>query len=304
MTEYGGQTAIIRAHTGEKGAGATAAFPFDRATIDRFRKAFPRARWRDDLHAWFVPGTTAERRLNRWLGRELGAVSLYDDERGRDAFAFDPIESPYLTAGDELEVRTPYSRTVLALLRDIPWARWEPEQKCWHVPFRSVDEVRRRWTAIEAAARRAEPEERRRRWDAAKGSAAQLESAARAQEKRQQRHPLPPGALPPFGGIVMTREHGAIIFTDITGELVEADVRERFYSDVAPREPVLIWGEWRRPTLSDLIETWPARHPPTDEDRARGWWQPTLDDLRHERKKARSIERAQETRRAKARPVT
>ena len=300
MTEQGGQAAVVRAYSDGKQTGATAAFPFDRATVERFREAFPRARWRDDLQAWFVPGTTAERRLRRWLDRELGAVSSYDDERGRDAFAFDPIESPYLTAGDDLEIRTPYSRTVLALLRDIPWARWEPAQKRWHVPFRSLDEVRRRWTAIEAAARRAEPDERRKRWDAAKNSAARAESAARAKEKRQRRHPLPPEALPPSGRIVMTRDHGTIIFTDITGELVEADARERFYPDVAPREPVLIWGEWRKPTLSELIDTWPAKQPPTEEECSRGWWQPTLDELRDERKKAKSLERAQETRRRKA----
>jgi hypothetical protein len=32
--------------------GATAAFPYDRMTVERFREAFPRARWRDDLGAW------------------------------------------------------------------------------------------------------------------------------------------------------------------------------------------------------------------------------------------------------------
>ena len=299
MNEHGGQTAV-RVCSGEKQAGATAVFPFDRATIERFRKAFPRARWSDDLQAWFVPGTTAERRLGRWLDRELGAVSGYDNERGRDAFAFDPIESPYLTASDELEVRTPYSRTVLALLRDIPWARWEPEQKCWHVPFRSVDAVRRRWPEIEAAARRAEPEERRKRRDARKGSTALAEHAAGVRERQRRRYPLPPEPFPPLGRVVMTRGRGAVVFTDITGELVEADTRARFYPDVAPQEPSLVWGEWRRPSLSELIETWPARREPTDDDHARGWWQPTLDELRQERKKARSIERAQETRRREA----
>jgi hypothetical protein len=274
-------------------------FPFDRATVERFRKVFPRARWRDDLQAWFVPGTTAERRLGRWLDRELGAVSSYDDERGRDAFAFDPIESPYLKAGDDLEIRTPYSRSVLAQLRDIPWASWAPEQKCWHVRFRSLDALRRRWPAIEAAARRAEPEERRKRRDARKGSAAQAEHDARAREKRRRRHPLPPEPLPVPGEVVMTRGHGAIIFTDITGELVEADIRARFYPDVAPEEAALIWGEWRKPTLSELIETWPARHPPADEERARGWWRGTLDELREERKKARTIERALATRQSR-----
>jgi hypothetical protein len=300
MTEHGGQTAIVRAYRGEKQAGATAVFPFDRATVERFRKVFPRARWRDDLQAWFVPGTTAERRLGRWLDHELGAVSAYDDERGRDAFAFDPIESPYLRVGDDLEIRTPYSRTVLAQLRDIPWARWEPEEKCWHVSFRSVDALRRRWPAIEAAAHRAEPEERRKRRDAEKGSAARAEHAARVREKQRRRYPLPPEPLPVLGHVVMTRGHGAVIFTDITGELVGADIRARFYPDVAPQEPALIWGDWRKPTLSELIETWPARHPPTDDEHTRGWWQPTLDELREERKKARSIERARETRRRKA----
>lgn len=50
--------------------GAAAAFPYDRMTVERFRKTFPRARWNDDLKAWFVLGKTAARRFDRWL--ELG----------------------------------------------------------------------------------------------------------------------------------------------------------------------------------------------------------------------------------------
>jgi hypothetical protein len=296
MSEHG-QTAIVRPHSGEKRAGATAVFPFDRATVDRFRKVFPRARWRDDLQAWFVPGTTAERRLNRWLDRELGAISGYDDERGRDAFAFDPIESPYLSAGDDLEIRTPYSRAILAQLRDIEWAWWEPARKCWHVPFRSLDQLRRRWPAIEAAAQHGEPAERRKRREAEKGSSEWSDRAAQAREKRRRHYPLPPEPLPVTGRVVMTRCYRGVIFTDITGELVEADIRARFYPDVAPQEQALIWGEWRRPTLAELIAAWPARQPPTEDERQRGWWRPTLDELREERKRARSIERGQATRR-------
>ena len=37
---------------GDGAPGATAAFPYDRMTVERFREAFPRARWRDDLGAW------------------------------------------------------------------------------------------------------------------------------------------------------------------------------------------------------------------------------------------------------------
>jgi len=109
--------------------GATAAFPYDRLTVERFRLAFPRARWRDDLRAWFVPGTTAERRLNRWLGREMSGVLTYADERGRDSFAFQPLESRYLEITDDLRIRTPYSKTVVEELRAVPWAArvWSPE---------------------------------------------------------------------------------------------------------------------------------------------------------------------------------
>lgn len=299
MSEQGGRTAVVGAYSGDKQAGATAVFPFDRATVERFRDAFPRARWRDDLQAWFVPGTTAERRLTRWLERELSAVSSYEDERGRDAFSFDPIASPYLKAGEELEIRTPYSRAVVAQLRDVPWARWEAEDKSWRVPFRSLDELRRRWPAIETAAQRAEPEERRKRRTARKGSEAQVEQAARSREKRRRRHPLPPEPLPVAGKVLMTRHYGAVIFTEITGELVEADVRAGFYPDVAPREPALIWGEWRKPTLSELVETWPAKQPPTNAERAQGWWRATLEELREERRKARTVERAVATRRGR-----
>jgi hypothetical protein len=135
---------------GDGAPGATAAFPYDRMTVERFR-------------AWFVPGRTAERRLTAWSGREWTGVLAHADERGRDAFAFEPVESPYLETTDDLVVRTPYSRAVVAELRAVPWARWDPASKAWRVPFRSLEELRRRWPAIEDAARRAEPAERRKR---------------------------------------------------------------------------------------------------------------------------------------------
>ena len=88
--------------------GATAAFPYDRMTVERFREGFPRARWRDDLRTWFVPGTTAERRPTAWASRDWSGVLAFDG-RGRDAFAFEPITSSYLEVADDLAVRTPYS---------------------------------------------------------------------------------------------------------------------------------------------------------------------------------------------------
>jgi hypothetical protein len=81
MTSSGNAQPEVRVLRGDK-PGATATFPFDRMTVERFRKDFPQARWREDLQAWFVPGTTAERRLNRWLGRELPSTFGFADERG------------------------------------------------------------------------------------------------------------------------------------------------------------------------------------------------------------------------------
>jgi len=300
MPSETGKVLEIQASGNDK-PGAAATFPYDRMTVERFREAFPRARWRDDLKAWFVPGTTAGRRLDRWLGREFGGMTTYADERGRDAFTFDPIESPYLEAADDLRIRTPYSRTVLAELRDVPWAWWDSDLKAWRVPYRSADMLRKRWPAIEAAARSAEPEERRRRQKmrmAAGGKAAES-----MRERRRRRYPVPADILPPLGRVVMIHGHGAIIFTDIAGELVEDEVREKHYPKVAAENGTLIWGDWRRPTLAELVETWPARQPPGEAELRRGWWQPTLDELRDERRKARSAERAQATRRAKRPPA-
>jgi hypothetical protein len=224
---------------GDDTPGATATFPYDRMTVERFRKAFPRARWRDDLHAWFVPGTRAEQRLTAWVSREWSGVLAYADQRGRDAFAFEPISSPYLEVADGFVVRTPYSQTVLAELREVPWARWDPALKAWRVPFRSFEELRRRWPAIEGAARRAEPEERRKREESRRASPEHAERRAEAAERRRHRYPVPEDALPPLDRVLMTHT-GCVVFEAISGELVEPMIAARFYPGVAARPAALI----------------------------------------------------------------
>lgn len=278
--------------------GATAAFPFDRMTVERFRAAFPRARWRDDLGAWFVPGSTAERRLHAWSSREWTGVLAYADERGRDAFAFEPISSPYLEVADDLAVRTPYSRDVVAELRMVPWARWDPASKAWHVPFRSVDELRRRWPAIEDAARHAGPEERRKRAADRKASPEHGEKLAETAERRRNRYPVPEDALPPLGRVLMTHV-GCVMLEEVTGEVVDAETASRFYPRVAAGTGALIWTRRRRPTHGELVQAWPAKSGPEPAEFARGWWQATIGTLREERRRAASLERAQATRRSK-----
>jgi hypothetical protein len=288
----------VRPADGEK-PGATAAFPFDRMTVERFRAAFPRARWRDDLKAWFGPGVRAAGRLDRWLGRELAGVLAYADERGRDAFAFEPIESRYLAGKDEIEIRTPFSRTVVEELRQVPWARWDEDTKAWRVPYRSWHELAQRWPAIEEAAQRNEPEAKRRRREEQRGTPGNEAARELATERRRHRYPVPTSELPPSDRIVMTPS-GAVLFTDVNGEVADEAIVQRFYPDIASSMGTLVWGLWRKPSHAELIGAWPSHWPPSERERARGWWLPSLEELREERRKARSTEKAAATRKAKA----
>jgi hypothetical protein len=299
VTEVTEQFSATQREAGEGSPGATAAFPYDRMTVERFRAAFPRARWRDDLGAWFVPGTSAERRLNSWSSREWSGVLSYADERGRDAYTFEPLASPYLEAADDLVVRTPYSRDVVAELRQVPWARWDRATKAWRVPFRAFEELRRRWPVIEEAAFRAEPEERRKRARSRKVSPDHADRLAEAAERRRKRYPISEEHLPPLGHVLMTHA-GCVVLEAVTGEVVEAPVATRFYPGVVDGDGTLIWATRRRPTHDELVRTWPAREAPGQVELARGWWQPTIETLREERRKAASLERAQATRRSKS----
>ena len=93
---------------------------------------------------------------------------------------------------------------------------------------------------------------------------------------------------------------GCVVFEAVTGELAEPMIAARFYPGVTAGPPALIWAAWRRPVHAELVKAWPARTAPSPADLARGWWQPTIEVLREERRRAASLERAQATRRAKA----
>lgn len=291
----GGELNDVRIREEDDGRGAIVAFPFDAAFVEGFRQAFSRARWSNRLRAWRLPGTTAVRRVTRWLDRELRAAFTNADERGRDSFSFEPIISPYLRTDSEIIVRTPYARTVVAELRAVPWAWWNGEDKAWHIPFRSVDALRERWAAIEAAAQRNEPEARKMRSAAAKSTPEYEGAKARPNERRRQRYSVPATALPPLDRVLMSH-HGPLVVMDVTGEIVPAEIARQHYPWSELQRDDLIWALWRRPTHDELIKAWPARHQPAADDFAQGWWQPTLAELRDARRTARSLERAVETR--------
>ena len=279
--------------------GAEASFSFDRMAIERFRHAFPRARWSDERKSWFVPGKMANRRIERWLAQEAEMLARHGDSKGRDAFAFDPISSPYLEVSEDLRVRTPYSKTVLEELRAVPWASWDDKLRAWRVPFRSFEELRRRWPKIEIAAQYAEPEERKRRREAARDSEAYKAAQQHNAERRRRRYPLPAGDLPPLGRPVATEQYGIVVFNEVSGELVEQLELTASYPNAMRKEGDYVWGKWRSATLPELVRTWPARKPAGAEERSRGWWQPTLAELRVARRNARSVQRRKQNRDAR-----
>ncbi|MBY3034288.1 hypothetical protein HF265_35340 [Rhizobium leguminosarum] len=267
----------------------TVAFAFDRMTVARFREVFPNARWSDTLQAWTVPGKTARRRIDRWLASEDARHSPFEEERGRDAYQFEPILSSYLQVYDRgFRIKTPFSRTVVDELRQIPFARWNGDDKVWEIPFASYDDLQHRWEAIEEAARRAEPEERRKRAEARKGTEEEAKARRRTQERKKRRLPVSSDDLPPISRPVATSAFGIVVITEVTGEIVDPEEVVEHHPDASDEH---VWAEWRAAPLEELVHTWPLRDPPGEYEKIRGWWQPTLDELRDARRTAKSRER-------------
>lgn len=267
--------------------GADVSFPFDRMTVERFRKRFPRARWSDSRQTWFVPGRTASGRFTRWLAEMEAEADAFADAKGRDAFDFDPIASIYLKlVRSGFHIKTPYSRTVVDRLREVPYSRWDSDLKLWHVPFQSFQDLKDRWPEIEKAARRNEPEERRRRADERRGTEQEAKSKARTAERKRRRYPLNSDDLPPVGRVVAI-QYGLVVFEGMTGELVDPEVVGEFYLSITDDH---VWGIWRKPTFEELLQAWPSKTPPAH---GAEWWQPTIEELRPARRAA-SRKRAQQ----------
>jgi hypothetical protein len=180
-----------------------------------------------------------------------------------------------------MEVVTPYSRTIVERMRDVPFGFWDADRRVWTVPYRSYEQLRRLWSQIEEAAKRNEPEERKKRRIENRGSDKERAARARAAERRRRCYPMDPENLPPFGRPVMTSEYGIVVFVDCDGEPVDPATLRSSYSDVAVASDYVL-GRWRPPTLDELVKTWPLRP---------GAAQPTLDELRVARKAAARRER-------------
>lgn len=275
--------------------------PHDRMTVERFREAFPRARWSERRQAWFVPGRTAQRRIGRWMAEMEAEADVFADEKGRDAFAFDPIESTYLEAAPAaLLIRTPYSKKLVSEIREIRDARWDSDRRVWTVPYRSYEDLRNRWPIIEGIAARSEPEARKKRREAIRDTEEEEFAKARSRERRRKRYPVPVDRVPPFDRALST-SIGVIVFVALDGELADAQAIDAFYYPPVDGGEYL-WVSWRPGTLEQLVTTWPAKSDPTTEERRRGWWQPTLEELRAARRDARSREKSRQRRFMSASP--
>lgn len=243
-----------------------------------------------------MPGTTAARRLAAWTAQELETLDRHADERGRDAFVFEPLESPYLTVADDLRVRTPYSRTIVEALRSIPWARWDPGERIWRVPFRSYEELKARWPEIEEAARRNEPEARRKRREAQKAEASDEANLIQT-ERRRRRYPVPSSDLPPLGCPVATANWGVVVFEAIDVAPLAAQPAVGLYPHVQGDVSRYVWAHWRMPTLQEIYRTRPPRK---DEEpggkSTSGWWWASREDLQERARKLREVERVQRSR--------
>jgi hypothetical protein len=285
---------------GEK-PGAFVAFPYDRELVQRFRETFPRARWREEEACWFVPGSTAPERLDAWLSRELAALDRHADAKGRDAYSFDPLESRYLVVGEDLGIRTPYSRTVVEIMRTIPWARWDPEERLWRAPFRSYEALKACWPAIEEAARRNEPEARRQRREEQKEQPRDPDAVALQGERRRRRYPVPGDDLPPLDQPVTVFEFGVVVFERLGEELIAKDAVPVAYPHMTAEGAAYLWARWRLPTFREIAATRPRREAEDWSARAaRGWWWPDRGELEERRRILRRAERARQARETSA----
>jgi hypothetical protein len=223
------------------------------------------------------------------MAAEQAAVDRHADAKGRDDFQFDPFASIYLEAGtDDLIVRTPWSRSIVATMRAIPWARWDHLARVWRVPYRSAAELRRRWPAIEVAAQRNEPEAR-----LARALARTPDPLARQRQadRRRRRYPVPLRDAPPADAPVATL-FGVIVFEGSDGELPSAEETAAYpFATTDPES--FVWATFRTPEYREIKALKPAEGEP---DRARGWWPATADEIEEARRVLARGYRRQRTR--------
>jgi len=137
--------------------GVLVRFPKDPETNASFKAAFPRAKWNAHGHAWKVEGTTAARRVAKWIAaaEAAQAAAVVAEAQAKASVGRDAVASRYVARWDAgWCVRTPYGESIVAILRSIPGAAFHRESKggFWLVPFRSTEALADALPRIEEAA--------------------------------------------------------------------------------------------------------------------------------------------------------
>lgn len=281
-------TATPRPENDDDPQHETVFFAFDRMTVARFRETFPNARWSDALKTWTVPGSTARRRIDRWLASEMGRHDPYEQERGRDAYEFEPILSSYLEVTDTgFRIRTAYSKPVVDELRQIPFARWNGDEKVWEVPYASYDDLQpggrrsrrpRRGTSLKSVGngpRRERAPSTRRRSDDGLQSAGSDDCLSQVKTCRHWAGPWP---QPPSGTSSSRRSRANSSIPRMRRSIIRT-----------PTTSTCGWDGGRPPWTNSCIYGRRKRGR-GEYERLRGWWQPDIEELRSARSAAKSRE--------------
>ncbi len=105
---------------------------------------------------------------------------------------------------------------------------------------------------------------------------------------------FPPTIAPPLTRAIGTHV-GVVFFIGMDGELVDPATMSAFYFPMNEGGEY-VWASWRPGALEELVTTWPARTPPGQDELDRGWWMPTLEELRNARRDAKSRRHARQRR--------
>jgi hypothetical protein len=132
-------------------------------------------------------------------------------------------------------------------IREISFARWDADRRLWIVPYRSYDELRRRWPVMEAAAARNEPEVKKARRNAMMGTEEEEASKATLRERRRRRYPVLAGDVPPFERAIGTHA-GVFVFTGMEGELADPATVSTYYFPANLKDEH-VWASWRPGSL-------------------------------------------------------
>lgn len=119
---------------------------------------------------------------------------MFESDKARDALAFDPLpKSRWVTVDDRgIAISVWYAEDVNRLIKSLPGATWNNDQRRWRVPFTSAEALRASWPRLHEMADTEDTIRVRRNDDlkrdrAARAAEWEAEAAARAKQRDAER---------------------------------------------------------------------------------------------------------------------